>query len=368
MNNNNKSIITKLSVFVCLILIGIVLSQYLQTPVVSKKKPLDSIHQVIIDFAKYKADLYLKGDINQEYLNKELECSKYIKKDWKVHSSFFECNPLFYLCKTREEEIFRDKKFKFLGYEIGKKASFIVKYLVEGKPFQIKLKNTCDSTYLPVNLYNAGTKKSNEYLWDNNLQKVYIDKNYFTKLDYAMVNKKDLKNINDPHKPVLNLSLADMRLACSRKGGQLLQNRYFDGAVNFPSKVANKVVRKFPYPWTKRREVRKSATEGDELTSQCLKAYTADCKSIPYIYHSDYAPTWIGIYHSLGSYMEFLDNKFFRAADLKVSSRLIKFDSIWNQNFRRASSKENQAVEKYNDINREYLGKKEWAFRCMYFK
>lgn len=363
MSNNNKSIITKLLVFVCLILLGIVLSQFIPRENASKKKPSDDFNQVILDFAQYKADFYQKGDIEGEYFDEKLNCPQYLQKSMDVHSSFFECNPLFYLCKTEDVEKFKNYDFQFLGYEFGVHASFIVKYLVAGFAFQLKLKNNCASTFLPRNVYNAGPKENSDYLWDNSLENVYIDKNYINNLDIAIVQNQKIENLKNPHMPALNLKRDKMQEVCSLRGGQLLQSRYFDAAVNYPSLVVNKVIRKFPYPWTKRRELRE-----EKLEAHCLKNFTKECDKKNYVYHSDYSPSWIGIYHALGSHMEYLDNKFYPPANLKVSSYLIAKEDIWNKNFLRGSNTENGDIKRYNGMNREYLEKKEWAFRCQYFK
>lgn len=359
-----KSIITKVSLFVFLILIGIVLSQFISFKKKGKSKlvKVDTIDKAILSFAQKKAELYEKGDIENLYQKARLNCPDYIAKDLNVSLRFFECNPLFFLCLQQKSENYLGYEFQFLGHEIAEKGRFIVKYLVKGNSFQIKLKNTCRATSLPSGIYNAGPRDDQKYLWDSYNQKVYVDKNYFSNLDMVMAKKGKLKNIKDPHKAVLNLSPLEMKNACAGLGGQLMQNRYFDALANFPSKVSNKVVRKFRYPWTKKRELNENMT-----ISTCLKSYNQGCEKVDYKEYADFSPSWIGTYHTLGSMMEYLENKFYPAANIKVSSKFIPFDSIWNRNFFRGSLKESEEVKEYNGIGREFLEIKDWAFRCIYF-
>lgn len=362
MKKNPKIIIAKVLIFVFVILIGIVLSQFFSFKKDSKIVKAVSFDQVILNFTQMKANLYEKGDLEGDYLAKRLNCPNYLKENMAVHSSFFECNPLFFLCKQKENETFKNHQFKFLGYDIARHGDLIVKYIVKGNAFQVKLKNTCRSTYLEQKLYNAGPLENEDRLWDNYTQSVYIDKNYFSHLDLQLSSKNKLENIENPHLPVLNLKKEQMQRACAGLGGQVMQSRYFDAAANFPSSVKNKNVKKFPYPWTKKRRLVE-----EELNTFCLKSYTSECKKLEYLEHADYSPSWIGTYHTLGGMMEFLDNKFFPSANIKISSLQIERDSIWNKNFLRGSIEESDEIKKYNGISREFLKVKDWAFRCIYF-
>jgi len=364
MKFSNKNIITKFSIFVLLILIGVVLSRHLTQKTSFKKKKKNYIHQILADFADSRSTLWLEGDAEELYENNKLNCPEYLKKGMAVHSSFFECNPLYYLCRTKESENFNGAKINFKDYQINEGSSFQVNYEIGNISFSLQFKDECRSIYLPKSLYNMGPQKNKTYLWDNMSEDVYIDKYYFNRLDLALAQRAKLENIIDPHKPILNYELLEMKKLCAKMGGQLLQNRYFDGAVNYPTKIAGDTINKYRYPWTKRREM--SAIALEDKKALCLKSFNQGCGN--FVYHSDYSASWIGIYHSLGSFMEIFDNKFEPQMNVKVSSGEVKFQSLWNENFVRDSLDETKRITEYNDKGIRKIKLKNWGFRCMYFE
>jgi hypothetical protein len=356
-----NSIISKILLILFLILIGVVISYFLKDRPSKKIAKKNKINQVLETFISHKHSLWVEGDIEGLYAKGKLECPKYLAKDMAVHSSFFECNPLYYLCRTKELEKFNGFNFKFIDYQTAAKGEFIVSYKLNNIDFSLKFKDSCRSVYLEPKLYSTGMGESAHALWDNYAERVYIDKQYVNKLDQIWSDEKRLENIQDPHKPLLNLTSKKMKEICYKLGGQLLENRYFDAAVNFPSTIIKNVVNKYPYPWTKKRRLK-------EKDSLCYKSFNQNCTNIPYIYHSDYSPSWIGIYHSLGSFMEYLENKMVQDFNIKVSSRYIPFESEWNQNFLRSSLNETLTLEEYNFKKLELVKVKDWAFRCMFLK
>jgi hypothetical protein len=358
-----KSIITKISAFLLLILLGVFISYWIKGDPETNKNKRNQIDQVLVEFISYKNSLWVEGDINGDFKKNKLKCPQYLKNDMVVHSSFFECNPLFYLCLSKEVEKYHGHNFKMSGYEIKDRGAFIVYYTLGDLNFSLRFKDVCRSAYLVKNLYNAGPSKNDKYLWDNYAEDVFIDKQYVNKLDYVISQKGRLEELKDPHLPLLNLDKNEMQKICYNLGGQLLESRYFDAAVNYPSKIVNKVINKYPFPWTKRRELNKS--ESDSL---CYKSFSKECTNIPYIYHSDYSPSWVGIYHALGSFMEFFENKFYEGLNVKVSSKEIGINDIWNRNFYRAALDETQELNIYNERDLRKKEIKDWAFRCMYLK
>lgn len=358
-----KSIISKFSILLLLILVGVLISYWFGMRNETKNVRKKQINQVLEEFISHKNSLWLEGDIEGLYKKNKLNCPKYISNDMAVHSSFFECNPLYYLCLSKKVEKFNGYEFKFNKYEIGDLGSFIAYYSLQDIDFSLKFKDVCRSVSLEKKLYNAGPVKDQNYLWDNYAENVYIDKQYVNNLDKVLSLKGKLENIKDPHLPLLNFPEKEMQKICYDLGGQLLENRYFDAAVNYPTKIVNKIINKYPYPWTKRREL-----SSEEESSRCYKSFSKECSNIPYMYHSDYSPSWIGIYHSLGSYMEYFNNKFYPGFNLKVSSKNISINDIWNRNFYRANLDKTVRVEDYNERALKEKELKDWAFRCMYLK
>ena len=175
-----------------------------------------------------------------------------------------------------------------------------VKDLSLGVTFSLKLENHCHEKILPKNNYMAGTKSSQDYIWDNYLYNIYIDKYYVSSVDL-------LQNIEmDLSRPITDISLDKMKKYCQENGKILLESRYFDAATFYPS--ANKVIYKHPFPWTKAHK--SFLTDKEKLKSgDCLNAYVKGCEKFEsFNNYKDYSISWIGINHSLGSQPEVFRN------------------------------------------------------------
>ena len=362
MQKNNNLIISKILISVSLVSFLLV-AGYFTRNYLSKRKVKTNFEQLkvtqkIIDTV---SRAWVEGGVDTLSSEQQQFCSKIIDFKTKVTKDFYQCNPRFINCFLYgySYKNYRPIKFKDNYFEYSKLGDPIVTFAKNKDDFfRIKLNDSCSDVYLPSKKYSAGPRKVQSYIWDNFGQFVYIDKYYVSNLDVFnwKVRKKikfsELeKNIDkELYRPNTTLSTEDKRLYCYHHGKKLLESRYFDAASFIPDKEDNpKLVRKFPYHWTKRRQV-------DE--KKCYHVYARGCESQrEYKFYEGLSTSWIGMHFVLGNYMEYLPNKFVKELDLKLSSFYLLKESLWHEIGKRGTLGK--------DDKKFFKDQEGVAFRCM---
>lgn len=339
---------------------GLLSRYFIQAP--EKTKKTHNFTQDLLSEAQKLGSIWKEGDSLGLIAKGELNCPRLELSD-KVHPSFYECNHLYLLCRIESGAL---EGFKLEDFGHGRKGEFrlTLEHLESSKKADLRFKDICPRVKLMPSVYSAGPLEGERYLWDNYGQSIEIDPRYVT--NYAVDIWRRSQGLEGPAtryalaRPSLDLELEEKKAYCNFKGGQLLTSRVFDAATFFPAKGSHEYVYKFPYPWTKRKDVL------DEV--DCKKIFTRECDQKEYEYHSTYSPSWSGVFHALGSYAEVFDNKFLPEADLKFSSMLLPITSPWHRLGLRASSK-GEDLAAYN--GKKIDGPKEKirsAFRCVYYR
>jgi len=273
---------------------------------------------------------------------------------------YFRCNPTFLNCYLKNfEKIFPDSDIKFDSlpipnkpgeksfYQLISRVNFISNELPaftvkakallrkkSKKSIDIFLEDSCNEAYLPKRVYAIGPFDENkihlEWKWDNFEQEIFVDKNYISFRELKDWINYDLffpdKILEDliPNEkielsaPATGLSIEQMSRYCNFRGKELLHSRVFDAASFHPVNLQarkREVVFRGPFPWSYERkdsEIYKfwenEDSEFDKRT--CSKIITKECiKDNTRAFPLESAPTWIGIFNSLGGYGEVVINK-----------------------------------------------------------
>lgn len=195
------------------------------------------------------------------------------------------------------------------------------------------LQSNCDDSYLPQRKYAAGVQKTyrHEWTWDNFNQHIYIDRFPVTFWDLHFFSDLKIpypKDKKDWRLPASGLTSAQMENYCLKIGKEILQSQVFDAASFLPMDLNNaspsRVVRA-PYPWSRRKTdghlYKAKKGELSLTTENCRRVYTKEClKLFPFGDYEKYAPTWMGIFQSLGGYFEYVKNPREPKQNLKASS------------------------------------------------
>lgn len=354
----------------------------------NSKKTDDSYLVKISTLQEQLKDIWLLGE---ESFAGKVKCVALEGEKRAFDSNFLKCNPVYLNCVLSKGNLFKDLPFKTLINENKEYISYnykntpLVSFRVttNQKVFSIELKDKCNEVKLPKNIYAAGMQGINNYVWDNYLQNLSLDKHYVSNLDVNIwiknhKNQESVKSFLIKDKsllaaPSMHLPLYYRKLYCQEHGKTLLRSRVFDAAVFYPVKVRNGYVYRAPYPWSKSKKTFLSSTNPEfELTeAHCQNAMIKGCKEGQFFTES--SPSWIGIFSSLGDQMESFDNLFLSKANLKVSSKNLERESFWHQNGVRAhwdginlSKRDFDFNEQYSKkTNESVINNYEVAFRCM---
>lgn len=329
------------------------------------------------DLEKLAADLdkrWTEGDLEGNYELGKFKCPDLIENRANIHSSYFQCNSYYLLCFLRGQSgADAPENFDFVSGRALDRGTFLaqLKHIESGLVANLKFEERCREVELPSSIYSAGPEEGSKFLWDNHGQKVNLDKRYVTNGDVKIwldrLGKTNEILVKDYHKPSLGLSKDQRQKYCQSIGGQLMQSRQFDAATFLPAKVENNYIYKFPLPWTKRKDAIQRILRGKGM--DCDKLFSRECMEKGFEYHSTYSPSWIGIYHSLGSYPESFDNKFMPNADTKLSSLHLPLESPWHQLGLRAGEARVEDLASYNGEKLELLDNKtRSAFRCVHYR
>lgn len=359
MQKRSKLIITKFSFFVPLVLFLLV-AVYLSGSFFSgnKKGSLERITEHTPMMVEKLNSIWKEGDLDMLSKKETPECKSLLNYKNQVSGEFFQCNPLYINCYLSDFNFkgFRPLKLKKRFFEYDNLGNFIVTLTRGESYFRLKLLNTCRDVFLPPKKYSAGPKNVQTYVWDNFNELVYIDKYYVSNLDVIEwknrtgrpVSEKELKRA--PFEPNTSLSPDEMNQYCFSQNKKVLESRYFDAASFIPNKKDNpKIVRKFPYHWTKKRSVE---------TKDCFNVYAKGCESKrSFKFFEGISTSWIGIHYVLGGYMEYLPNKFDGDKNIKVSSFYFDEKSKWHEIGVRGQLGKDNSTQSQQDIG--------VAFRCM---
>ncbi|MCO4752957.1 MAG: hypothetical protein KC478_00675 [Bacteriovoracaceae bacterium] len=320
---------------------------------------------------------WLEGDIENSYPKIGFNCTGLVENEKNIHSSYFQCNAFYMRCFLQSKanvknplslgEKFSNFEFIYHGHDFDAQGNLGAKFIEKksNQSFKIKFRDTCSKITLAPSVYSASPEENDKYIWDNFGQKTQIDTQYVSVGDVLIwANIKGIQTqTTRKHGPSTDLSFEQKKQYCAFRGGQLLQSRQFDAAVFLPSKAQNNFVYKYPYPWSKRRDAIKKLGP-----KNCSKIFSRECSPESYEFHSTYSPSWSGVYHSLGSYKESFDNKFYPPAKYKMSSKEFKLDSQWHRLGVRATTKIKTQIHEYNGrgirMPEENIRS---AFRCVYY-
>lgn len=379
MIKKDKNIISKFSIIWACIVFAILSYIFTQVLRENKEKPSEfkNLTEIKVNFLKKLQKRWSLGDREGAIKSGDLSCPLIESDLLKVHPSFYNCNPLYLECFLQSEK-YKHNFLKMNEYQVelvldnqkiinyDRRQSPILKFKLNNEiEFSVKLKNTCRDTYLPQRKYSAGPKDV-DLLWDNFYETVYIDKKYISNLDIYLWNG----NKEEPlFGPSTNLSVLEREAYCQSQGKQVLQSRYLDAASYYVDTTDKNpdYIFKFPYPWTKKR----SLDFGKKILSrECFNIFAKGCDKIrPLEYFEPIGTSWMGISYALGVYPEFVVNKFYPMANLKISSFYLDIESSWHKVGMRSSfvNKEINWVNEYNSTKERFIKieNPKVAFRCM---
>lgn len=359
MQKRSKLIITKFSFFVPLVLfllVAIYLSGTFLSGNSKRKRKAITQHMPMMVHELHTA--WMEGDLDRVSTKETLECKTLLNYKNQVSEEFFQCNQLYLNCYLSD---FNFKGFKALKYqsnffEYDHLGNLIVTLNKDDDYFRMKFMNTCRDVYLPKKKYSAGSRKRQNFIWDNLDENVYIDKYYVSNYDVREWKKRLNLPLSKMEKklplfaPNTTLTAKEKQKYCFASNRKVLESRYFDAASYIPNKKQNpKMIKKFPYHWTKKRSVKKF---------DCFDVYYKGCESKrSFKFFEGLSTSWMGIDYVLGGYMEYLPNKFDATKNLKVSSFYFDEKSKWHEiGVRGELGKDNHSNSK-QDIGA--------AFRCM---
>lgn len=359
MQKRSKLIITKFSIFVPLVLF-LLLAIYLSGLFLSgnKQRSLDRMSEDSASMLQELNSAWKEGDLSKLSKVQVGECNTLVNYKNQVNAEFFQCNPVFLSCFLKDYQFngYTPLRFKDRFFEYDKDGNIVISFQKQKSTFRVKLLNTCRDVYLPQKKYSAGTRKNQDYIWDNMSEHIYIDKYYITNLDVLEWKKRLNIKITEnekklvPYKPNTNLSIEDKHKYCYSINKKVLESHYFDAASYIPNKEDNpKLVKKFPYHWTKKRTLE---------TLDCFNVYSKGCESKrSFKYFEGLSTSWIGTHYTLGAFMEYLPNKFESNKNLKVSSFYYDEKSKWHEIGVRGELGRDNRTRTQQDIG--------VAFRCM---
>tara|TARA_Y100000385_G_C13051858_1_gene620137 strand:+ start:124 stop:1143 length:1020 start_codon:yes stop_codon:yes gene_type:complete len=324
----------------------------------NKKEKLERITHHTSMMVEKLNSVWKEGELDIVSKKETAECKSLLNYKNQVSGEFFQCNPLYLNCYLSDFNFkgFRPLRFKKRFFEYDHLGNLVVTLNKQDSYFRLKLLNTCRDVFLPKKKYSAGPKKIQTYVWDNLNELVYIDKYYVTNLDIIEWKKRAGKKINEkelkraPFEPNTYLNKDEMTQFCFSQNKKVLESRYFDAASYIPNKNDNpKIVKKFPYHWTKRRTVE---------SKDCFNVYAKGCESKrDFKFFEGLSTSWMGIHYVLGGYMEYLPSKFDGEKDIKVSSFYFDEQSKWHQIGIRGKLGKDNSTRSQQDIG--------VAFRCM---
>ena len=315
---------------------------------------------------------WLEGQTDQLSNDDFVDCKKELLANENVDPSYLRCNPDFMECflkkvkgkvqykrrgksfKTGSVVPFKKGNKKFFGQVITRwshKGKYVPNYsfslkLISGKTSLVFLmQNSCNEVFLPQRNYTYGEySKSRETFWDNFNQNIFIDKFQVTFRDiseWKNVLRLPFKIPSNfiPSDSAFGLTIKEMKDYCSFRGKQLLQTHIWDAATYIPQDISNnrkRIIRKGPYPWTKKRVSflwkAKNNPNFKFERKHCKKVFTKDCLSlIPFKRHSIESSSWSGVFQVLGGYPEAMKNSFNYGQNLKLSSFYFSADSPWHE-------------------------------------
>lgn len=289
------------------------------------------------------------------------ECLALLSNNQNISDEFYQCNPSYLNCYLSGFNFkgYIPLKLKDQFFEFDKRGNVVITLIKADEYFRVRLFDTCSDVFLPQKKYSAGMKREQNFIWDNFNQNIFVDKYYVSNQDVLLWKQRTGQRITKKEKklpiaaPYLTLDTELMKKYCYEQGKELLQTHIFDAASFIPNKEDNpKVVKKFPYHWSKRRTF-------EEL--ECFNVYHKGCESKrSYKFYESMSTSWVGINYVLGNYMEYVLNPFDNNKNLKVSSFYKDEKSHWHEIAARGELGKDNKSTTQKDI--------EVAFRCMVSK
>ncbi|MCT4642144.1 MAG: hypothetical protein N4A33_07560 [Bacteriovoracaceae bacterium] len=260
-----------------------------------EKKAMASIN-IKLKLAKIISKTWRQG-ISNDYLNK---CSL---GDHNTQSS--RCSTEALICFYKNSPLVLENK----KYQLKVLKEDLINTYIEIGSYKFILEKKCHTRFLPKRIYSAGAVNYQKDIWDNFHEDVYIDKYYITNKEVLLWNNK-LKIKNDLN-PNTSLTLDQKKKFCHDKKMKLLQSRYLDAASFLPLRDSKTgYIYKFNSPFNKTNRVSRN----------CDVIFDKKCGV--FNNYKDYAVSWVGINHVLGSIDEIIDNKIDPRYSLKQASLL----------------------------------------------
>lgn len=267
--------------------------------------------------------------------------------------TFFKCNPGYLNCYLSQNKV--HKNFNYLGLSKSSVQVGRVNVLFELKNLDqqvtIQIEPYCHEAYLPQKIYAAGHGQNKDYIWDNNGRDYFIDKFYVNRYQKKFWETGQTKIELGDDRPVLNLTLSQMKQVCGLMGKSLLESRLFDAATFYPSNIEDHgYLFKSHFPWSKKT---------NDLTRDRLSENVS----------------WIGLYYGIGENPEVFINTFEERANLKVSAGNEELEDPWHRLGLRGYW-DGEGFEQTNfDLVEQYSGRnlagdfpKGVAFRCSHLE
>lgn len=349
-----------------------------------------------IDFAK-ELQIWWKNGLPKVFWEETKEfCSSEFPLDLTLNST--RCSPHFFNCFLRWQnkakssvikshrkmnvEVMPWKKNKYLKYVVRSVTSgelipdyaYSLKISKNKRPIlTVLLLDTCRDSYLPKRNYGRGQYAGlNDWTWNNLDKNIYIDKYPVSFYEIKQWIESDVNHSSEFFTGIVipkeksglwetatGLTGIQMESYCRSIGRELLSSDVFD-AASFHSTL------KEEDSFSIKKSVKRTHLldfTSDDLNSRCKKIYTKECLKTQVLHRfSLMAPSWMGIYHAYGSYIEAMKDYSFdlnTPYSLKMSSYFFEKESKYHQlGVRSPWSGEDPAVEN-GDI------KYAITFRCM---
>lgn len=313
--------------------------------------------QALIEGAKKIKKIWHEGDLRGDIKAGKLDCSKELKDEKIVDSTFLRCNFRFLECVLREslekEIIDFPRNISPVKLENNRYTKIVTRSNMEGPKvpnygvlihiahgndsLKIVFEDSCHEAVLPQRVYSYGVE-GNDWRWDNLDRLIVIDKHLVTNNDVAEWNP-DFK-FKKLSYPATNLKLQDMEKFCLSRGKQITSAHVFDAATFFPGNLKNKtpqIIFKSPYPWTrvKMNSFLFSAQRYADFVFEnkyCGQVYSNECiGKVPFEDFQFKATTWLGLSEILGGSMEVMRNSIDARENLFASSYHFPITSLYHQ-------------------------------------
>lgn len=302
--------------------------------------------------------IWTEGEDAREWPQIKKECLAFNKIKSSFDESLLRCSPMLLDCHVRFSKKLNyhfvkpdhdsNKLYRYMtksnSAHVGLTTPgylFVLEDNLSHKQLNLFLADQCQEVFLQKRAYAYGeelnTKTASDatdYRFDNFGQNIYLDRHLVTNaevnewIDFGNADfTKGLskKEGDQLFLPATQLLYEQMENYCSFKGKQVLLAHYADAATFLPmdlSDVLPKNNPRSPYYWTKKKS---------EFKEDCNLIFAEECLAKKPFQLNSTAPTWAGLFDSMGGVFEVFRNPIDPESNLKASSFYFNFKSPWHK-------------------------------------